>query len=192
MIVCERLRGLYLDAARGLAGEYLTGTDGLDRCWSWRPDLVWAALLDARVVGVSFAAQGSAAGIVLDGIAVDASSAGRGIGSRLLSAWEDAATAAGFAEVTVGSVGGYVEHFYEKNGYRPVEYCVTVPGTVDPDRLAVLDVTRIRRSGGVSLVNIASTRGSDPDAKAAALAACGGTKLSVIYAKALAPEAGRR
>ncbi|MEU6584152.1 GNAT family N-acetyltransferase [Nocardia sp. NPDC046763] len=185
MIVCGQLAEVGLDAARRLAVEYLFGAEGVDRCWSWRPDLVLSALLGERVVGVCFASPGSGTGIVVDGIAVDGSFAGRGIGSKLLSAWEVAARATGFTEVTVGSAGGYVEHFYEKNGYRPVEYCVTVPCAVDVNGPGGVDVTRVRVCGDFSLVNIASTSGRDPDAKAAALAACGGTHLSVIYAKSL-------
>ncbi|WP_433562189.1 GNAT family N-acetyltransferase [Nocardia sp. CA-151230] len=187
MIVCGRLAEVGLDAARRLAVEYLHGAEGVDRCWAWRPDLVVSALLGGQVVGVCFASPGFGTGIVVDGIAVDGNFAGRGIGSKLLSAWEVAAGAAGFTEVTVGSAGGYVEHFYEKNGYRPVEYCVTVPGVVGVDGPGGVEITRVRVYGDFSLVNIASTNGRDPDAKAAALAACGGTHLSVIYAKSLSP-----
>lgn len=54
---------------------------------------------------------------VLDGIAVIHTLKRRGIGSSMLSLFHSQAKAHGFRGVTLGSAGGYVDHFYIKNGY---------------------------------------------------------------------------
>lgn len=60
-----------------------------------------------------------------------------------------------------------MEHFYEMNGYRPVEYLVKLPAGCPVRRHVGYDVVDVRDLGGQTLINIASDRGSDAQAKAA-------------------------
>ncbi len=68
-------------------------------------------------------AYGSARGnlVILEGVAVVDKMLRKGLGSRLLICFEDKARRKGFGIVSVGSAEGYVEKFYIKNGYVPVE-----------------------------------------------------------------------
>jgi GNAT superfamily N-acetyltransferase len=174
-----------LGAARRLVAEYLDDEESFDESYRWRPDLVVAARQDGNCVGVCYATPATGAEVVLAGIAVEAARAGRGAGSLLLAAFEETVAAAGFRRVSLGAEPGYVEHFYEKNGYRPVEYMVMVDGPVSPARLAGLRITRVRQRGDRTFLNIASTGGRDEEARSAVLAACGGTEVYTIYAKDL-------
>ena len=57
--------------------------------------------------------------------------AGRGFGSRLLQYFDRQIERAGYTVCSLGSAGGYVEHFYIKNGYRPNKFAFWVPGDFD-------------------------------------------------------------
>lgn len=58
----------------------------------------------------------------LQGICIKWDEAAKGLGSKLLKAFEKGAEKSGYPVVGVGSAPGYVEHFYAKNGYVPVCY----------------------------------------------------------------------
>lgn len=58
----------------------------------------------------------------IDGLAVREPFQGHGYGSKLIKVFEAAAREYGFERLSVGSAGGYVEHFYIKNGFQPKEY----------------------------------------------------------------------
>jgi GNAT superfamily N-acetyltransferase len=185
-VLIERVGDGGVVAARHLVDEYLGDVAGFECCYRWREDTVLVAHEGGRCVGVCYATPSDGHEIGLAGIAVDDAVSGRGIGSQLLAAFEENVAAAGFRQVILGSAAGYAEHFYEKNGYRPIEYLVTVPSDVAVERLAGLPITRLRRRGDVTLVNVISTAGRDPQAKAAVLAACRGTAVNIIYRKQLA------
>ncbi len=54
----------------------------------------------------------------------------QGRGGALLRALEGEARRRGYAAVSVGSADGYVERFYRKNGYVPVELKIFAPSGV--------------------------------------------------------------
>lgn len=60
--------------------------------------------------------------ITLQGIAIEWDYKANGIGSKLLRFWEQQVKAIGYKKAGVGSADGYVEHFYQKNGYQPICY----------------------------------------------------------------------
>lgn len=60
--------------------------------------------------------------ITLQGIAIESEYKAKGLGSKLIKFWEQQVKAMGYKKVGVGSADGYVEHFYQKNGYRPICY----------------------------------------------------------------------
>jgi GNAT superfamily N-acetyltransferase len=166
--------------------EYLDDVAAFDQCYASVPELVLTARIGRRVIGVSYGSRASASEVVLQGIAVTAAWSGRGVGSRLLSAWEGCVASHGYDEVSVGSAEGYVEHFYAKNGYRPTGYLVRVPAD-RPFPRGRFQITRVSQAGDARLVNLASTQGSSALAKAAVVAAFGATQINVIFTKDLRP-----
>jgi len=92
------------------------------------PGLYLAAFDGENIAGVCYGhpSRRSEGTAVLQGIAVNLDTAGpyarRGIGSRLLRAFERSCAARGFRRIGVGSADDpKVEAFYRKNGYVPVE-----------------------------------------------------------------------
>jgi GNAT superfamily N-acetyltransferase len=153
------------DAALALVGRYLPGSeDTLNACVEAAPDLALVCAEGAEIVGVCFAAlPHEGEGVVLDGIAIEAERAGDGLGSALLAAFEDAAALAGFSRISLGSAEGYVEHFYEKNGYTPVEFLVTT--AEEPELDDALEVLRWRDEGEAIMLNLSSANGYGPEEK---------------------------
>ena len=147
-------------AALVLVGSLLPGMEGAFRaCVARAPELALVAVDGAEVVGVCFAAvPHEGEGVVLDGLAVDGTRTRERVGTRLLTAFEERAAAAGFARVSLGSAEGYVEDFYLQNGYVPVEFLVTT-AEEEPPLDESLEVLRFRESGEALLLNIASENG---------------------------------
>src|SRR4051794_7362086 len=115
------------EGALALVGRYLPGSEEtLNACAEAAPDLALVCADGTAIIGVCFAAlPHEGEGVVLDGIAIEAERAGEGLGSALLAAFEAAVASAEFSRISLGSAEGYVEHFYEKNGYTAVEFLVT-------------------------------------------------------------------
>ena len=67
----------------------------------------------------------------LQGIAVRETVYGQGYGSRMLGFFEQQVKHAGYEAVSLGSAGGYVDRFYLKNGYEPIEFVFWVSGDFD-------------------------------------------------------------
>lgn len=61
---------------------------------------------------------------VIDGICIQEPFQKHGYGSLLLQAMEHACLLYGCPSISLGSAGGYVEHYYIKNGYEPICYKV--------------------------------------------------------------------
>ena len=143
--------------AERLAREYLGNGDdaGLARAYATNPDLAVVCREGAAqiIIGVCFGwASGEDAS--LQGIAVASHRAGRGIGSRLIRYFEDACRNHGCTRISVGSAEGYVEHFYLKNGYRPIEFYVTLDHQPTIKSLDGFDVLRTRKTNGRVQLNI--------------------------------------
>ena len=111
-----------------LAAEYLPD---IAPARAWDMPLRLGLFLEGRLIGLAFGQARSAREFCLQGIAVAHPYNAQGRGGRLLRALEDEARRRGFAALSVGSAGGYVERFYQKNGYRAVELKIRTPrGTV--------------------------------------------------------------
>lgn len=173
------------DVARVVAGR-LSDDDAAEALLarSRRPELFVAfGPAGGAPVGVAFGVA-VADEAILQGIAVEASWAGRGIGSRLLGAFEEACGRAGLRSVSLGSAGGYVEHFYRKNGYRVREHLVTVD-TADVRIPEGIAVRRVRRQAAGICLNVVVT-GVDPGSAADYLRAALATdRVSVVFEKLL-------
>jgi GNAT superfamily N-acetyltransferase len=168
---CSLLTPGQLAAAAELAAEFLgpSGADALRADFAAFPRLAIALTIDGTVAGVAFGHPDAEEGATLEGIVVDDERTARGLGSLLLTRFEQAAAYAGYGAVNLGSAGGYVEHFYLKNGYQQAEYMVVIP---DGDRqsldLGRLEVLRERRWEPNDLVlNIAAPEGYCPAVKSA-------------------------
>ena len=102
------------------------------------PGVSVGCILHGGVIGIAYGSPSrrKAGFIILRGIAVQSRQAKLGYGSRLLQFFESRSQERGFHAVSLGSAGGYVDHFYEKNGYHCVAYLVSAPE--DMDGLAAL------------------------------------------------------
>ena len=134
------------------------------------PELFVGLFNDNRLIGICFGWPLSEQfpeekeQIALQGIAVNSEFAAQGLGSKLLNFWEDQVANRGDRFISVGSAPGYVERFYLKHGYQPIQYLVY--GREDSLAAALTDkgfeVVRTRRVGDSILVNIKTGR-YDPD-----------------------------
>ena len=96
------------------------------------PDLFVACRRQEEIIGICYGwpankQQYEHGTIVLQGIAVAEEFSGNGYGSRLLHFFEHQVERTRGQTVTVASAGGYVDHFYMKNGYEPVAFMICVP-----------------------------------------------------------------
>ena len=154
-----------------LAAEFLgqSGADALLADFAAYPGLAIALIIDGTLAGVAFGHPDGEDGATLEGITVDDAYTAHGLGSLLLARFEQAAADAGYRDVNLGSGGGYVEHFYLKNGYQQAGYMIVIPGG-DRQGLDIggLDVLRERHWEPDDLVlNIAAPEGYSPAVKAA-------------------------
>jgi ribosomal protein S18 acetylase RimI-like enzyme len=83
------------------------------------PELFVGAYDDGSLVGFTAGRARSDSSVELAGIAVDDAYTRRGIGSRLLDAFEDAVAGLGYDRVSLGSAGGNFDEIYLANGYDP-------------------------------------------------------------------------
>jgi GNAT superfamily N-acetyltransferase len=187
---CSPLGAGQLAAADKLAEEFLgqTGREALAADFAAYPGLVIALIVDGVVEGAAFGHPDGDHGATLDGITVDDAHTAHGLGSLLLARFERAAADEGYRDVNLGSGGGYVEHFYVKNGYQQVEYMVVIPGgdryRLDLDGLKVL---RERHWEPDHLVlNIAAPEGYSPAVKAAYEQRLQASEVCCIFCKPIA------
>ncbi|MCL2287515.1 MAG: GNAT family N-acetyltransferase [Firmicutes bacterium] len=111
--------------------EYLGGTENIKAICRDYPATVAGYYIDDRLVGCAYgfpSPWGDDKCFSLDGIAIEWDYKAQGRGSKLLQFWEKCVYELGFSRVDVGSAGGYVEHFYLKNGYKPIELKILVEG----------------------------------------------------------------
>ncbi len=188
---CYRLTPEHLAAAGELAAEFLgqSGADALTADFAAHPGLAIALTIDGTVAGVAFGHPDGADGATLEGITVDYAHTAHGLGSLLLARFERAAADAGYRNVNLGSGGGYVEHFYVKNGYQQTEYMIVIP---DGDRqhldLDGLTVLRERHWEPNELVlNIAAPHGYSPAVKAALEHRLHASEVCCIFSKPITP-----
>ena len=180
-----------LEAAAELAAKFLgsSGADALRADFAAFPGLAIALTIDGTVAGVAFGHPAAEDGATPEGITVDDEHTSRGLGSLLLARFEQAAADAGYRDVNLGSAGGYVEHFYLKNGYQQAEYMVVIP---DGDRqcldLGSLEVLRERRWEPNDLVlNIAAPDGYSQAVKSALEQRLHASEVCCIFWKPITP-----
>jgi len=134
MEYCRRLAAADRSAFDALRHEYLFGDDDFIAAMHERyPEAYGGYFADDRLVGICYGWPRSEQvtdddSFTLDGIAIAEPYNGHGRGGRLLAFFEDAAGTLGYDRVSVGSAGGYVERFYLKNGFRPIEFKVMIEG----------------------------------------------------------------
>ncbi|MFB6270026.1 MAG: GNAT family N-acetyltransferase [Halobacterium sp.] len=129
------------------------------------PELFQGAYDDGDgLVGFALGRERSETSAELAGIGVERAYTRRGIGSRLLAAFEDAAADAGYGRVSLGSAGGYVDEFYLANGYEPESILVrkSRDESLDEYREADFAVLRERVHAGVRKLYVAPG-GYDPE-----------------------------
>ncbi len=191
VITCAPLTPAQLESARDLAAEFLgeSAAHALMAGLGAHPELAFVLSVDGTVAGVAFGHPDAEGGVTLEGIAIAGPHAGRGLGSTLLARFEQAAAAAGYSNVNLGSGPGYVERFYLKNGYRQTEYMVVIP---DGDRheldLGDLTVVRERRWPPNRLVlNVAAPGGYSPAVQAALGQRLRASEVCCIFCKPIQP-----
>lgn len=111
-----------LEAFREIQSEYLDKwTPALLReQFSKFPSLYVGLFLNGALIGIAYGTADSSSA-TLQGIAVKFSLWRKGIGSALLSFFEQQTNGMGVHKVGLGCGEGFAEQFYVKNGYRPVE-----------------------------------------------------------------------
>jgi ribosomal protein S18 acetylase RimI-like enzyme len=128
----------------------------------------------AEVVGFAIGRERGDDHVELAGIGVREAYTRRGIGSRLLRAFESAAADAGFERVSLGSAGGYVDDFYRANGYDPESILVRLHPEDAPENVRDLgfEILRERRECDTRKFYVAPG-GYDPERVEAVRAAFG-------------------
>ena len=85
------------------------------------------------IIGIAVGKASTETDVVMELVAIVDEHSGRGYGSQLLVCFENQVAQAGYRRISLGSAGGYVEHFYLKNGYRPKSFTIWVAEEkVDP------------------------------------------------------------
>lgn len=118
-----------------LAEEYLPGSEpeNMRRFFELYPNAFLSLMMDDQLIGVAFGwprkyFAPEDPSFTLDGIAIKEKYWRKGYGKILLSAFVESAHSYGAPSVSVGSAGGYVEHFYMTCGFIPKEYKAWVEG----------------------------------------------------------------
>lgn len=112
--------------------EYLFGDDEfIMSMYEKYPEAYGGYFIDDMMVGVCYGWPRSEQvddddSFTLDGIALIEPYNKCGRGSLLLKFFVDSAGKLGYGRVSVGSAGGYVERYYLKNGFRPIEFKVMI------------------------------------------------------------------
>ena len=156
-----------IEEARTLKARYLdespNGTwDAMRREY---PDLFVAYRRQGKIIAICYGwpahkERCEHGTICLQGIAVAEEFAGKGFGSHLLHFFESQVRRRGGHTVTLGSAGGYVDHFYMKNGYQPVAFMICIPAarTFPPQLRKIHGVASERIDGNLQrlYVNVTS------------------------------------
>jgi GNAT superfamily N-acetyltransferase len=89
-------------------------------CYHAAPRLTFCCEAASEIVGVCFGYPSSTgdATAILEGLAVRTTRKGRGVGTRMLAHFEEAAGQAGYTCVQLGAIEGAATRFYLRRGYR--------------------------------------------------------------------------
>ena len=134
MEYCRQLTAQDQERFDAIRHEYLFGDDDfIAEMQTKYPEAYGGYFIDDLMVGVCYGWPRSEQvdnddSFTLDGIALIEPYNKYGRGSRLLSFFEDAVRKIGYERASVGSAGGYVERYYLKNGFKPIEFKVMIEG----------------------------------------------------------------
>ena len=145
--------------------------------------------IDDKLVGCAYgfpSPRGDDKCFSLDGIAMEWDYKAQGKGSKLLQFWEKCVYDLGFNRVDVGSAGGYVEHFYLKNGYKPLELKILVEGDgwKEKQKDYPFSVAELQTQGKYNKLVIKATSYDEMD-KDAITARYGGVDSFFVFEKVL-------
>lgn len=113
----------YYTQLKQIVLEYLPGTSEiqLEKMYNECPEAFIGYYIDNILVGVCYGCRTNSEYFQLDGIAVICPHNAHGRGKKLLEFFESSVFKLGYRYISLGSAGGYVERFYIRNGYVPVE-----------------------------------------------------------------------
>ena len=116
--------------------EYLPGTspDNLKKICAKHPTAVVGYYIENKSVGVCYGLEIDNESFMLDGIAIVEPYNAAGRGGKLIAFFEQRVSDLGYKSISLGSADGYVERFYLKNGYTPVELKIYVEGEAWRDK----------------------------------------------------------
>ncbi|MEM7129055.1 MAG: GNAT family N-acetyltransferase [Chloroflexota bacterium] len=98
--------------------------------------------------------------ISLQGIVVRHDFAAQGLGSKLLAFWEEQVAKRSERFIGVGSAPGYVERFYLKHGYKPIQYLLYGNDLALAESLSAkgYEIVRTRMVEDTMFVNVKTDR----------------------------------
>ncbi len=151
----DELQSAYACIARDHLGEESLETRRSERRPS--PELTVGCFLPRQLMGICYGSPDPPDGVILDLIVMFDRYAGRGYGSDLLQYFDRQVERAGYAVCSLGSAGGYVEHFYIKNGYRPSKFAFWVPSDfkLSPQLKSKYRITDTPRNDGTRRLSVA-------------------------------------
>lgn len=160
------VRASELDAFRRLHNACVDRDEPLETIRAWyrdRPELLIGAYLDGELVGHCLGCPHSEVQLRLAGIGVKVPYQRQGIGSSLLTSFEERASRLGFERISLGSAGGYVDEFYVGHGYTPTSVLVRMgpEETIRDELRERFDIVESRIESGASKCYIA-VDGYDP------------------------------
>jgi hypothetical protein len=117
-------------ALKQIVDEYLPGTNltDLEKMCTQFPSTAVGYYIGDKMVGVCYGFEIDCENFMLDDIAIVQPHNAVGRGGKLIALFEQCVSALGYTNISLGSADGYVERFYLKNGYTPVELKVYVEG----------------------------------------------------------------
>ena len=176
------------ETARKLVSDYVGESDGekFNEYFESHPNLAVGCTNEkGEIVGVCFGFPRDEETVLLQGIAIHSDYSGSGLGSKLIKLFEDAVIRAGYHKITLGSAEGYVEHFYLKNGYRPVEYMIEVEGDDEIGPPEGFEVKGSRKEGNKTIFYISNNNGYQPEQKDLLKKHFGVSKVIFLFEKEL-------
>ena len=116
-------------ALESIIAEYTPGTEHSKYICKNFPTTVVGYYLDSKLIGYAYGLAGAdSKSFTLDGIAIVHPYHAQGRGGKLLKFFENQVFDLGYRCIGLGSADGYVERFYIKNGYTPLELKILVEG----------------------------------------------------------------
>ena len=113
------------DLLKNIANEYLSDTN-IDNICEKYPTAVVGYYINDTLIGVCYGLEIDKENFMLDGIAIVQPYNAKGRGGKLISLFEQCVFDLGYKNISLGSADGYVERFYIKNGYTPIELKIYV------------------------------------------------------------------